>query len=73
MLVVGVATGLEIFVALSPFAGDQAYVTPPLAERLVEFPKHIAVFSPASAVGKELTVTITASVAEHPPAETVTV
>jgi uncharacterized membrane protein len=70
--VVGLAVGLEIFVAESPVAGDQAYVFPTTEVDPIVVPEgfKIQVFvksAPASAVGIVLlTVTITWSVAVQP-------
>src|SRR6185312_13986236 len=42
VVTVGLATGLEMLVALKPVEGLQLYDIPPLADRVVELPLHIA-------------------------------
>ena len=51
VVIVGVATGLAILVALNPVDGDHEYVPPPLPLKAVEFPWQMLALFPAFATG----------------------
>jgi len=69
----GLATGFAIVVELNPAAGVQLYDVPPLAFNVADDPVQMLTSLPASAAGSGITVTVTTSVAEHPPPVTLTV
>jgi len=59
-------------VALSPVAGDQVYVSAPVAVKVVEEPAQIVALGAAETptVGRALTVTVIVAVFWHPVAVT---
>ena len=65
VVTIGVAMGLKIVVSLSPDEGLHANVIPPDAPRVIFPPMQIVSFSPASAGGERLTVTVNVVVFEH--------
>jgi hypothetical protein len=62
----GLAVTLAHVVHDKPVAGDQLYVSPPVAVSVVEAPLQMAVPEPALIVGSALTVTVTAAVLVQP-------
>jgi hypothetical protein len=69
----GEATGFATVELLNPAAGDQLYDVAPLAVRLVLNPSQIVVVPLMVTTGIGTIVTVTVAVAEHPPADPVTV
>lgn len=65
-MLAGLATGFEIEALLKEAEGDHEYAVPPDAFKVVLPPGHIDADTPALAVGRLLTFTITSSVDEHP-------
>ena len=70
----GVATGFAMFGLLNPAVGDQLYVDPPEALRVVLPPQAMVTSVPAFATGAGFTVIVTVAVeVQEPPLLTVTV
>jgi ribosomal protein L16 Arg81 hydroxylase len=62
VLVVGDATGFEIFALFRLDAGDQLYVPPPVPLSVVVEPGQMVISVPAFATGGDVITTVTVSV-----------